>query len=162
MKLFYATIIGLSLVTFASCKKDNRGLKNPQPLLLKPMHNGAILSDAELNKITLTYHITLTSTHKEPVADFGRAPGTGYQEGLLYSADVAALSAEDDVKQYYLQFADGSIDTLTINYQSISESEARDNPCFCKLPQISIKINNHPASVAGYNTDSIPIYIVPR
>lgn len=162
MKLLYATVLGIAALTLFSCHKDTRGLKDPQPLLLKPMHNGARLSDDVLNQVTLTYYINLTSTHKEQVADFGRAAGTGYQQGILSSSDVASLSGEDNVKTFYLSFPDGTTDTLIVDYESISEDQARQNPCFCKLPQERILINRHPAIITGYNTDSVPVYMVPR
>lgn len=162
MKLLYVTVLGLATLTLFSCQKDNRGLKEPQPLLLMPMHNGARLSDAVLNKVTMFYHINLTSTHKEPVADFGRAAGTGYQQGLLSTSDVAELSGGEDVKLFYLSFPDGTMDTLIVDYEPVSEDDARQDPCFCKLPQKSIRLNGYPAIIVGHNVDSVPIYAVPR
>lgn len=162
MKLIYAAVLGLAAFTLFSCNKDNRGLKDPQPLLLMPMHNGARLSDAVLNQVSLYYHINLTSTHKEPVADFGRASGTGYQQGVLSSLDVAELSGGEDVKFFYLSFPDGTTDTLTVDYEAVSEDEARRNACFCKLPQQTILLNGYPMVIVGHNVDNVPIYAVPK
>lgn len=162
MKLLYATVLGLTTLTLFSCKKDKRDLKDPQPLILKPMHNNGRLPDAVLSQMKMYYHINLTSTHKEPVGDFGRASGTGYQQGLLSTSDVAALSASEDVKFFYLSFPDGTVDTLYVDYESISEDDARQNPCFCKTPQQSVRINGAAAIITGYTTDSIPIYVVPK
>lgn len=160
MKLLYATVLGIATLTLFSCKKDKRDLKSPQPLILKPMHNGGRLSDAVLEQVKLYYYINLTSTHKEPVGDFGRASGTGYQQGLLTSSDVATLSASEDVKFFYLSFPDGTVDTLQIDYKSISEEDARENPCFCITPQQSVKVNGATAIITGYTVDSVPIYQV--
>lgn len=162
MKLLYATVLSLASLTLFSCQKDKRDLKDPQPLLLLPMHNGARISDAELNQVSMYYYINLTSTHKEPVADFGRASGTGYQQGLLSTTDVAELSGGEDVKMFYLSFADGSVDTLTVDYKAVSEEDARQDPCFCKLPQKFVRLNGYPAIVVGHNIDSVPIYAIPR
>lgn len=158
MKLLYATILSLATLTLFSCKKDKRDLKEPQPLILKPTHNGGRLSDETLNQVKMYYYITLTSTHKEPVGDFGRASGTGYQQGLLSTSDVAELSAGEDIKFFYLSFPDGTVDTLRIDYESISEDDARENPCFCIAPQRSVSVNGAPAFITGYTVDSIPIY----
>lgn len=160
MKLFYAAALGLAALTLGSCRKDKRDLKDAQPLMLIPMHNEGRLSDAVLNQVSLYYFINLTSTHKEYVADFGRASGTGYQQGILSSSDVASLSAGENIKTFYLAFPDGTTDTLLVDYESVSEEDARQNSCYCKQPQMFVKINNVPALRAFYNKDSVPVYRV--
>ena len=160
MKLIYAAALGFAVLTLGSCQKDKRDLEAAQPLELIPMHNEARLSDAVLNQVSLYYFINLTSTHKEYVADFGRAGGTGYQQGILSSADVASLSAGENIKTFYLAFPDGTTDTLSVDYQSVSDDEARQNACYCKQPQVSVRINGLPAMRAFYDKDSVPVYRV--
>lgn len=157
MKLLNATLLCLMAFTIFSCHKENKELKKPQPLMLIPLHNEGRLSDAELNNAALYYFINLTSTHKEYVADFGRAAGSDYQKGILSSSDVAALSSDEGIKTFYLTIG-GTNDTLHVDYERISDDEARENHCFCNAPQLTVLVNSHPAFRAFYNTDSVPVY----
>lgn len=160
MKKLYAATFGLCFLGLMSCHKESRDFKDPQPLLIKPVYEGGYQVDESLlDGAGLYYFINLTSTHKEFVADFGRAPGTGFQEGLLYSKDVAELSAGEDIKTFYLRLPNGTIDTLEIDYQRISNDLAKEDPCFCRFPQKSVKINGVAAEKIGSrHEDNTPIY----
>jgi hypothetical protein len=156
MKLLYASAFTLASLILMSCHKDKRELLGPEALLIRPIHNMAVLPDATLNQMKLYYFSS--QTIKEYVGDFGRASGSGYQWGILSTTDVASLSANDNIKYYYLEFPDGDIDTLFVNYQQISDDEARDNDCFCNKPQLGLKLNGNVPSQDTLKPGGIPVY----
>lgn len=156
MKLIYTTALMLTTLTLLSCHKDKRALLGPEALLIRPIHNMDVLPDATLNATKLYYFSS--QTIKEYVGDFGRASGSGYQWGILSTTDVASLSANDNIKYYYLEFPDGDIDTLFVNYQQISDEEARDNDCFCNTPQIGVTINGKTPQQDTLKPGGIPVY----
>lgn len=156
MKLIYTAALALITLTLLSCHKDKRELLGPEALLIRPIHNMDVLPDATLNATKLYYFSS--QTIKEYVGDFGRATGSGYQWGILSTTNVAALSANDNIKFYYLEFPDGDIDTLFVDYQQISDDEARDNDCFCDKPQISIRINGNVPIRDTIQAGGIPVY----
>lgn len=163
MRFFYATaLIGLATLTLFSCSKDTKELENPQPLLLKPLYNESRLSDQVLDKVSMYYYMTTLSTQKKYVTDFGRSADAGYQQGILYSLDVAALSGAENHKTFYLEFPDGVVDTIDVDYGFLSDAEAKTDPCFCRHPQKSVRINHREAYIIDYDVNNTPIYVVPK
>jgi hypothetical protein len=158
MKFTFYTVILLAACTLFGCKKDKRDLASPQPLLLLPMHNNARLSDNDLNGIKLYY--IQSPNLKRYVPDFGRASGSNFQDGILSSSDVVALSANTDIKLYFLSFPDGITDTLYVNYETISDEDARNNDCFCNKPLVSFRVNGQSPPVNKISPDGYPVYVI--
>jgi len=160
MKFIYSFALGFAAVAVLSCHKDTRDLKSPEPLLLRPVHEDAQLPDATLNQMSLYYF--QNQTQKKYVGDFGRAAGTGYQQGILSSTDIASLSAIENIKTYYLAYPGGDVDTLTVDYQHLSDEDARQNDCFCNLPQISVRVNGAVPPIDTLRPNDVPVYLLKK
>lgn len=156
MKLFFPILLVIASITVLSCNKNKKPLKDVAPLLILPTQNGSRLSDQELNGMKLYYVVNLTIRREVP--DFKRAAGSSYQAGVLSSNNVAPLSAVEKNKVFYLTYPGGQEDTLTINYNQLSESDARKDLCYCIQPLISISRNGKMLSQTGQNSDGVPIF----
>lgn len=156
MKLFFPLLLVIASITVMSCNKNKDPLKDVVPLMLKPTYNGARLSDQELKGMKLYYVINLTI--RKEVPDFKRAADGSFQAGILSSKDVAPLSAVEKNKVFYLKYPSGQEDTLVIDYNLLSESDARKDPCFCTHPLVSISRNGQRLAQSGQDPVGVPIF----
>jgi|GEM_PF-2030807 len=156
MKLLYSSALLIALLTIFGCNKNKEPLKDVAPLLLLPKQDGGRLSDQELNGMKL-YYVINTSIRKE-VPDFKRAQGSAYQQGILSSKDVAPLSAVEKNKTFYLTYPNGKEDTLMIDYNQLSEKDARKDLCFCIQSLNNVFRNGQKLNQEGQSADGTPIF----
>ncbi len=155
MKYVFTTCALIAtLFIFDSCKKKEAPLSDPHVLLLFPKKNEGRLSDEQLNNARMYFF----QNGQKYVKDFGRADGKSFQKGILKSSDIATLSAVEKIKDYYLEFPDGSIDTLFVDYQQVAEEEGRKEPCFCDKPLKSIRVNYMTLMQQEVTYEGVPIF----
>jgi hypothetical protein len=128
-----------------SCSKS-RG-KGPQvipsSLFFVIKKNGVKLDDIVLDNIKLYY---FKNGNKAYISDFQRSTGEGYNLGVQTTRNIGDISADENIKGYYLEFQSGEIDTLYVNYRHLSENDAFNNPCYCYYPLEQVKYNGILAS----------------
>src|SRR5690606_5958482 len=125
MKIKNYVLLSLSagLLVLFGCRKDQEAsLAQPQPLMLRPINDTVQFDGAVLEQMQLFYYQNQMLNY---VNDFGRATGSSYQNGILVTKDIAALSANEHIKTYFLRFPDGDIDTLLVDYAALSDEDAR-------------------------------------
>lgn len=156
MKPFFTLLMTATIwAGLASCEKNKTALIEQDPLLIRPISDEQILAGSVLDQIELYY---FHHNVKRQVPDFGRAPGSGYQAGILYSKDIVSLSANDQVKNYYLKFPDGDIDTLYVDYEWVSEDEGRKEACTCVKPLRSFLIDGKPVPLDTIRQGGMDVY----
>jgi len=143
MKSTFIAIIGLHILCFFGCKKAGGGKEiGPSVInssiffLLKK--NNQRLPDSILDGLRLSY---FNGSAKNYVGDFVRATSDGYALGVMTTRDIGGYSAGANIKNYYLEYPNGSLDTLFVDYRHLSYNEAVNDPCYCYYPLVSVKYN---------------------
>lgn len=147
-------IIVLGIIAFvfqsSSCnKKDPLGpqvINNSIFFLVKI--NNQRLPDSVLNNMKMSYYL---SGQKKYVDDFTRGINEGgfmaNDMGIQTTRDVGTYSGDNNVKNYYLEYPNGTIDTLFIDYRHVSYNEASTNSCYCYYPLVDVKFNSVVAQI---------------
>lgn len=133
-------------VIFLSCKKQgdlNGPYLVPHSLFFILKHNGQRLPDSTLDNLKFFY--LKDDNTKNFIDDFQRGTGDGRQLGIMTSRNIGILSAKNGIKNYYLQFPNGDIDTLLVNYQYLSRKEADTSACYCFYPLYEVLFNGNTA-----------------
>lgn len=143
------------LAGLVSCDKNKTALIEQDPLLIRPISDEQILPGSVLDQIELYY---FQYNVKRQVPDFGRAPGSGYQAGILYSKDIVSLSANDQIKDYYMQFPDGVIDTLYVDYELVNEEDGRSETCTCLKPLRTFLYNRKALPLDSIRQNGADVY----
>jgi hypothetical protein len=145
MKLNIAFWVVLSAPIGLMCcnKKDTREVYQvPLPIFFVVKKNGQRLPDSVLNYMSLTYLKNGTRTY---VNDFGRGSNDGAFSardlGVQVSMLVGVSSGKEGIKTYYLEYPDGDVDTLMVDYQYLEFDDAVKHPCRCKYPFIGVTFN---------------------
>jgi hypothetical protein len=161
MKKYNLLIICLLLLLLFSCKKNQSnpcptfwGYKLPYSLFFKLNLNGNRLADSVLNKLKLSYY---QNGSKKYISDFSRAINEGslnaFDSGIMVTRDIGFNSGDANIKDYYLEFPDGDIDTLFVDYRKYSQCEADTSVCQCLYPLYSVHFNGQKASPDAYITE---------
>lgn len=132
------------IAVFSSCERESvfgpRVI--PYSLLFLIKENGVRLPDSVLNNMKLFY---LQNGGKKYVYDLRRGinegPFAAYDLGVQVTSNVGDLSAEAGIKNYFLEYPSGDIDTLFVNYVSVNTQQAQQEPCFCYYPLREVKFN---------------------
>jgi hypothetical protein len=138
----------LVIFLVSGCKKEEehplgpRSIPSPVFFLIKK--NGQRLSETVLNRTDLYYY---KDNKKNYVPDFARGVDGFDTLGIMATLQIGILSGQDHIKEYYLDYYDGDIDTLFVNHHYLSQEEALKHPCFCHFPLVDLKFNgkNPPA-----------------
>lgn len=161
MKFFILVFIGPFCLL--GCKKNKS--ESPQctttsypvpfSLFFELKSNGVrIIADNILDHLKLSYYL---NGNKMYVQDFTRAINEGgynaRDSGILVTQAIAYSSSSDNIKDYYLEFPNGDIDTLYVDYRHVTNCAGDTAACHCLYPRYSVKFNNQ---VAGYD------YTVPQ
>ena len=102
------------------------------------------LDDITLNSIKLFYY---KDVNKVYVSDFIRGSEEAYNLGVLTSRDIGSKSGDEGIKDFYLEYTGGDIDTLFIDYKKLNQEDACNHPCKCNYPLESVKFNGKDAIV---------------
>jgi hypothetical protein len=96
------------------------------------------------------------------VPDFARASNEGgfnaRDAGIQVSRVIGLSSGDSGIKDYYLEYPDGSKDTLYVDYQHISFDAAKKNSCKCEYPMRPVKYNQQTSSLDSLTTQQ-PVYL---
>lgn len=146
MKTIVILFAGFLFVA-GSCSKGKGPLVIPESLFFVIKQNGQRLPDTTLNNMKLYY---FNSGSKTYINDFIRAINEGnlnaYDLGIQVTRQVGHVSADDKIKDFYLEFQGGDIDTLYIEYRYVGDNEAFNNSCYCHYPMGVVKYNGAIAS----------------
>ena len=96
------------------------------------------LDDNTLNSIKLFYYKDVSKVY---VNDFIRGSEEAYNLGVLTSRDIGSISGDEGIKDFYLEYTGGDIDTLFVDYKKLNQEDACNHPCKCNYPLESVKFN---------------------
>ena len=139
-------VIAASILVSGSCRKRKGALIVPDSLIFIIKQNGQRLDDNTLNNMKLYYWKAGVKTYMN---DFVRGINEGtfnaFDLGVQTTRQIGNVSGDDKIKDFYLEFQSGYIDTLYVDYQYIGEA-AYDHPCYCYYPMGVVKYNGVIAS----------------
>lgn len=139
MKIAINVIVSCFLLSLSCNKSGEKGpMVIPSSLFFLVVKNGTRLPDSDLDNMKLYYFKNAAKTY---VSDFQRATGDGFSLGVQTTRNAGDLSADENIKDYYLEFAGGDIDTLYVHYRHLGKNEANNNPCFCYYSLEQVKYN---------------------
>jgi hypothetical protein len=143
-------ILTMLIFVFNACKRsDEVGCQAfgvaapPKNLYFLIKQNSQRLDDNTLNSIKLFYFLNSAKTY---VQDFQRAGDQGYNLGVLASQQIGFNSADTNIKDYFLEFSTGDIDTLFVDYRHYTQCQADTSSCHCIYPRILVKYNGQIAT----------------
>lgn len=110
----------------------------PHSLFFIVKKNDQRLDDVTLNSIKLFYNKGVSKLY---VSDFIRGSDEGYNLGVLTTRDIGFKSADEGIKNYYLEYINGDLDTLFVDYKRLSQEDACNHVCKCNYPLESVKFN---------------------
>lgn len=134
--------LAATILISGSCRKRKGALIVPDSLFFVIKQNGLRLPDSVLNNMKLYY---FKFGNKIYMPDFIRGSEDGYNLGVQTTRQIGHVSGDDNIKDFYLEYASGDIDTLYVDYQYIGEA-AYDHPCYCYYPMGVVKYNGNIAS----------------
>ena len=142
MKYLLLIFICFSLVA-VKCTKSRSGPQDiPRSFFFLIKKNNVRLEDNTLNNTKMYY---LKDGAKMYVSDFTRAINGGelnaYDLGIQTSFRIEDISANENIKNFYLEYPNSDVDTLFIDYKRLSEKEAFNHPCYCYTPLEQVKYN---------------------
>lgn len=163
MKPMFTLIATVSLLSqIMSCNKKTplgpQGINNTLFFLIKK--NNQRLPDSVLNATKLSY---FENGIKQYQSDLSR----GINEGGFYAADLGilttrntgAISSDKAIKDYFLEYPDGTKDTLFIDYRNVSYEEAKSNSCYCYRPLVGLRYNGQtPIKDASINQAEVYVF----
>jgi hypothetical protein len=145
MKQLFIFSLSLCLVNYSCYKKCAFSTYDvPFSLFFIVKENGSRISDNLLNQVKLYYY---KDSNKIIIPDFIRGTEEGFDLGVLTSREIGFISGEDNIKNYFIDYNNGDIDTLYIDYKSLSQEDACNHPCRCCCPLELVKFNGKIAAL---------------
>ncbi len=139
-------IFSVFAIILMGCKKRKGAIIVPDSLFFIIKQNGQRLDDNTLNDMKLYF---FTAGSKTYITDFIRCNNEGnfnaYDSGGQTTRKIGYVSGDDNIKDFYLEYSNGDIDTLYVDYRYIGEA-AYDDPCYCYYPMGVVKYNGNIAS----------------
>jgi hypothetical protein len=143
-------LLYLLLFLHFSCKKSESNDCNAFGVAAPPSgfyfiikQNNSRLPDSILNNLKLSYFI---GGNKFYISDFSRAGSEGYNLGAMASWEIGLKSADSNIKDYFIEFPSGDIDTIYVDYKHYTACQADTSSCHCIYPRIGVKYNGQWAS----------------
>lgn len=164
MKRYLFLLLSVSALTSSTCKKDFGGPYIPaHSLFFLIKKGGARLPDSILNNMQLYYY---QGGSKKYLSDFTRGINEGgfqaYDLGIQTTRNIGYISGNENTKDYYLEYPDGSLDTLFVDYRHLSESDAKNDPCYCYYPLREVKFNGQVAATdPSITVQKVYSFIIP-
>ncbi len=110
----------------------------PHSLVFVIHDKGNRLPDSVLNSNKLFYYKSLK---KEYLSDFTRGLNEFYDLGIQSTRNIGFISGDEGIKDFYLEYLGGDIDTLFVDYKKLNQEDACNHPCKCNYPLESVKFN---------------------
>ena len=88
--------------------------------------------------------------NKKAVSDFLPAIDGFDTLGILTTRDIGFISGDDGIKNYLLEYPDGTTEDLFVDYRYLSQAEAKKDPCVCHYPFRSINYKGKTLSADPY------------
>ncbi len=107
---------------------------------------------------TLIYYKLDTNKIFVDYVFLSRESGGKHSQHYFSTGSVLNLSQSNQVKQFFIDWPNGEIDSLYVDYQ---KDLKRDNPCCCQYPLQSIKLNSK-NFIEKKEFDNYGIYIFER
>lgn len=157
---FWVLLCVVPLMLFNRCSKKQDcpvfwGYQVPLPLYFRVVQNNQRLPDSVLDHLKLSYN---KDSKKQYISDFGRAGAEGYGLGVLLTREIGLRSGDDKIKDYYLEFPNGEVDTLYVDYKSLTPCEAVKSGSCCLYLLKSVKFNRVEASYDP-SIEKLPVYL---
>lgn len=136
----------LFLFSSSSCIKQRDVNQFPNDLVFIIKKNGEKLNDDILNNMKLYY---LKQGSKIYSFDRANVPSLELLDGGLGIQKIPfpiGIESGNGTKNYYLEYPNGDIDTLYVDYQKLDHDEAIKDPCYCYFKLVEIKFNGVRAS----------------
>jgi hypothetical protein len=130
----------------------------PQPVFMLIKEKGVRLPDQTLNRLFLTYH---ENGQKKYVKDFSRGTDGFDTLGIMSSVDIRILSADKQIRDFYLEYPDGDVDTIFADYEKVAGKEAAGNSCYCTTPLKALKFNGKTA-ILDTSIKVAQVYLIPK
>jgi hypothetical protein len=163
MKEKFFLLILISFL-FSACDQKKHSSQSrlvPYSLYLKFEINHQIVPDTTISKIILYYYM---NNQKKEIIDFMPAEDpqiSGNSNlGIMTSFSIAGISSTQGIKDFFLKYPDGNIDSLYINYQQVSDDEGIKEPCFCRVPLKEIKVNGQSPGIDTTTPEGTPVYLI--
>ena len=143
MKISTIALVSFAFISFSCSKSRGKGPQVvPTVLFMVIKTNGVRLDDNNLNTLKLFYFKNGVKTY---LSDFMRGVNEGgfnaFDLGVQGTRKIGDISADENIKDYYLEFQNGDIDTLFVNYRHLNENDAFSNSCYCYYPLEQLKFN---------------------
>lgn len=127
-----------ALVLLAACKKSYNLVLVPDSLFYRVTKNGTQLPDSVLTKTKMYY---LESNSKKYISDLIAATEPINGLGIQTTRSIGHISGDNKVKDFYLEYGNGDIDTVYVDYQHLSDKDAQKSDCKCLYPRIEVRFN---------------------
>jgi hypothetical protein len=141
------------LLTGNSCKKKNdtcHYYNPPSSLRFLLRNNGAQLPDSILTYLKISYYDTKGT--KQYLSDLVHATDDWANTGILGTRAIGTVSGDRGIKTYYLEYRNGTVDTLYVDY---SERSPATN-CFYVLKEV--RYNGRKADTDTNYIKIAPVY----
>lgn len=166
MKKYFYWLLPMLIIVLAlfhnSCNKCKGCgiILLPQTLCFKIVQNGKIITDSSyLSKIRIYYYKNgyeiddpndidpsdLTIYDQHTLATFSDS------SGLFASYFMTEISTKGQ-QYFYFEFPDGTVDTLFLNVEKVSDKEGIHEACHCSTPIRTIKFNG---KIPQQNADNL-------
>ena len=114
----------------------------PYSIFFKLIKNGNRLPDSVLDNLKLSYYQNGTKNY---ISDFIRCINEGGVNardlGFMTTNLIGVTSGNDNIKDYYIEYPNGTKDTLYVDYRHVSTADGEKDSCFCLYPLKQLKFN---------------------
>ena len=162
MKKNVSFLIALTLI-FSYCSKNrlspcaNYNFAPPSIFCFDIRHENRPLPDSTINNMKLYYY---NKNQKVYLSDFGRLTDPAINSlGIFATREIGFLSADTSIKDYYLEFTNGTIDTIYVDYKAYTPCESDTSLCQCTYPLKKVMFNNNVAFYDDSVTQVIQHYV---
>ena len=143
LSLLLKYLLFLIVLTFISCKKNKEcpvfwGYLPPRSLFIELKQGGKRLPDSVLNNLKLSY---IQNSTKLYISDFYRVSDNWYSLGIMVTREIGLKSGDSNIKNYYIEYPNGTMDTVYVDYRHLTQCEADTSACNCLYPIYAVKFN---------------------
>lgn len=142
-----------------ACKQEKYGPMGvlqpfPDSIFILVKENNHRLPDSTLNRLYMVYY---ENGQKRYVSDFSRGINSFESLGIMETRNIGYISADKGIKNFYLEYAAGDVDTVYADFRRVTKEDG-DNNCACEVPLVALKFNGKTAQTDSSLVDA-RIYI---